>query len=66
MVASRIALGSAQLGGPYGVAKVFTEGHIYTTISQGRGRMPNYNRIPAEERWDVINYLREMFGQGVQ
>lgn len=58
--------GVLPLGGPFGVAKLYSEGHIYTTISLGRGRMPNYNRIPAEERWDVVNYLREMFGQGVR
>lgn len=58
--------GILPLGGPYGVAKLYSEGHIYTTISLGRGRMPNYGRIPAEQRWDVINYLRAMFGQGVR
>jgi hypothetical protein len=48
------------------MARVFSDGHIYTTISLGRGRMPNYNRIPPMERWDVLNYLREINGQGVR
>ncbi len=52
------------IGGPASVAKVFSDGHIYTTITLGRGRMPNYNRIPPQERWDVINYIRDLNGQG--
>jgi len=26
--------------------------------------MPAYRRIPIEERWDVVNYVRELNGQG--
>ena len=48
------------------VAKVFSDGHIYTTISLGRGRMPNYKRITPDDRWNVVNYLREMNGQGAR
>jgi hypothetical protein len=54
------------INGPNSLARIFSDGHIYTTISLGRGRMPNYNRIPAVERWDLVNYLREMNGQGVR
>ena len=54
------------INGPTSMARVFSDGHIYTTISIGRGRMPNYGRIPAMERWDVLNYLREINGQGVR
>jgi len=54
------------INGPASMARVFSDGHIYTTISLGRGRMPNYSRIPPMERWDVINYLREINGQGVR
>jgi mono/diheme cytochrome c family protein len=52
------------IGGPYSVAKSFTDGHIYTTITLGRGRMPSYKRISPEDRWDVINYVRDLNGQG--
>jgi hypothetical protein len=52
------------IGGPSSVAKAFSDGHIYTTISLGRGRMPSYKRIPPQERWDVINYIRDLNGQG--
>jgi len=54
------------IAGPVSMARVFSDGHIYTTISLGRGRMPNYNRIPAMQRWDLVNYLREINGQGVR
>lgn len=52
------------IGGPTSVARNLSDGHIYTTISIGRGRMPDYNRIPPEWRWDVVNYVRELNGQG--
>jgi mono/diheme cytochrome c family protein len=52
------------VGGPTSMAKLFSDGHIYTTISLGRGRMPNYKRIPPSERWDLINFLRDLNGQG--
>jgi len=53
-------------GSPLGfsLAPGLTDGHIYTTISLGRGRMPNYRRIPPQARWDVVNYIRELNGQG--
>jgi len=52
------------IGGPMSVARNLSDGHIFTTISMGRGRMPSYKRIPPESRWDVINYLRDLNGQG--
>jgi mono/diheme cytochrome c family protein len=53
-------------GSPLGfsLAPGLTDGHIYTTISLGRGRMPNYRRIAPEGRWDVVNYIRDLNGQG--
>ncbi len=52
--------------GPMGfsIATALTDGHIYTTISLGRGRMPSYRRIPPDGRWDIVNYLRDLNGQG--
>ena len=52
------------VGGPASVAKVFSDGHIYTTITLGRGRMPSYRRILADHRWDIVNYIRDLNGQG--
>jgi mono/diheme cytochrome c family protein len=53
-------------GSPLGfsLAPGLTDGHIYTTISLGRGRMPNYRRISPDGRWDVVNYIRDLNGQG--
>jgi len=53
-------------GSPLGfnLAVSLTDGHIYTTISLGRGRMPNYRRISPDGRWDVVNYIRDLSGQG--
>ena len=46
------------LTGPGGMAKLRSDGHIYTTIRYGRRRMPNYRRIPPQDRWDVVNWVR--------
>jgi mono/diheme cytochrome c family protein len=51
-------------GAGFSLAPALTDGHIYTTISLGRGRMPNYRRIPPDGRWDVVNYIRDLNGQG--
>jgi mono/diheme cytochrome c family protein len=52
------------VAGPSSIAKVRTDGHIYTTITLGRGRMPSYQRISPNDRWDIVNYLRDLNGQG--
>ncbi|MDE0886059.1 MAG: cytochrome c [Myxococcota bacterium] len=52
------------VGGPSSVAKVFSDGHIYTTMTLGRGRMPSYRRILPQHRWDIVNYIRDLNGQG--
>ncbi len=56
-------IGVLPIGGQYSAAKGLTDGHIFTTISLGRGRMPSYRRIPAEHRWDIVNYVRYLNGQ---
>jgi cytochrome c553 len=44
-----------------------SDGHVYTTIRYGRRRMPSYGRIPAQDRWDIVNYVRYMTKQrGIQ
>ncbi|HBZ71270.1 MAG TPA: hypothetical protein DEP35_16700 [Deltaproteobacteria bacterium] len=47
-----------------GVVRGRSDGHIYTTIHQGRRRMPSYGRIPPEDRWDIINYVRYLDQKG--
>jgi mono/diheme cytochrome c family protein len=55
------------LAGPLSMSKIVTDGHIYTTMTLGRNnRMPNHNRIPAEQRWDLVNYIRELNRPGDQ
>ncbi len=56
------------IAGPASLAKLRSDGHVYTTIRYGRRRMPGYGRIPPRDRWDIVNYLRLLNGQveGVQ
>lgn len=42
------------------ITKARTDGYIWGMIRNGRGLMPNYNRIPESDRWDVVNYLRAL------
>ena len=58
-------VGVLPIAGPVGgqITKNFTDGHIYTVISQGIRRMPAYRRIPPDYRWDIVNYVRYMNGQ---
>lgn len=41
-------------------AKGRSDGYIYGMLRNGRGIMPSYNRIEERDRWDVINYVREL------
>ncbi len=43
---------------PASIAKMRTDGHLYSTIRYGRRRMPAYSRIPSDDRWDIVNYVR--------
>jgi cytochrome c553 len=57
------------LGGvlPLMVVAGRSDGHVYTTIRYGRRRMPSYARIPSEDRWDIVNYIRFLTKQrGIQ
>lgn len=58
-------VGVLPIGGPVGKAltSAFSDGHIFTVISQGIRRMPNYKRVPASDRWDIVNYVRYLNGQ---
>ena len=35
-----------------------SDGYLYNIIRNGGGRMPNYRRIPDEDRWHLVNYVR--------
>lgn len=45
---------------PLVVIAARSDGHVYTTIRYGRRRMPRYARIPSQDRWDIVNYVRYM------
>jgi mono/diheme cytochrome c family protein len=47
-----------------GIARARSDGHIFTTIRQGRRRMPSYSRIPERDRWDIVNYVRYLDAKG--
>jgi mono/diheme cytochrome c family protein len=63
-IAGVLPIGPGPMG--FSLATGLTDGHIYTTISLGRGRMPNYKRLSPEGRWDIVNYIRDLNGQGGQ
>ena len=43
-------------------ARALTDGYIYGMIANGRGVMPSYRRIPADDRWYIVNYVRQLQG----
>jgi mono/diheme cytochrome c family protein len=44
-------------------AKGLSDGYIFGMIRNGRGLMPTYNRIEEPDRWDIVNYVRELQGK---
>lgn len=60
-------LGVLPIAGPVGsqITKNFSDGHIFTVISQGVRRMPSYKRLAVNDRWDIVNYVRYLNGQGL-
>ena len=50
--------GVMAIAGPASVAKARSDGHVYSTIRYGRRRMPSYHRIPSDDRWDIVNFVR--------
>ncbi len=38
----------------------YTDGYLYGMISNGRGLMPGYRRIPRETRWQLVLYVRHL------
>jgi mono/diheme cytochrome c family protein len=58
-----VSMASPQKGPFAGVFPLVTamgrsDGYIYNLIRGGGLRMPSYNRIPAEDRWHLVNYVR--------
>ncbi len=61
-----VSMGNPQKPGPFaGVFPLVTamtrsDGYIYNLIRGGGQRMPNYKRIPPEDRWHIVNYVRHL------
>jgi len=46
-----------------------SDGYLYNVIRLGSGatpglRMPSYKRIPPQDRWDIVNYVRFLDSKG--
>lgn len=37
-----------------------SDGYIWGMIANGRGVMPAYRRVPHEDRWQIVAYVREL------
>jgi mono/diheme cytochrome c family protein len=42
------------------ITRARSDGYMWGIIRNGRGLMPNYNRIEERDRWDVVNYVRAL------
>jgi mono/diheme cytochrome c family protein len=41
-------------------ARSYSDGYIWGMITNGRGLMPSYRRIPADDRWTIVSHLRRL------
>jgi len=58
-----VSMASPQKGPFAGVFPLVTamgrsDGYIYNLIRGGGQRMPSYKRIPPDDRWNLVNYVR--------
>lgn len=37
-----------------------SDGYIYGMIANGRGVMPSYRRVPHEDRWYLVGFVRDL------
>lgn len=37
-----------------------SDAYLYALITQGRGLMPEYSRIPPGARWNIVNFVRSL------
>lgn len=40
----------------------YSDGYLWGMITNGRGLMPSYRRIPAADRWLIVSWLRQLQG----
>ncbi|MCG8468738.1 MAG: cytochrome c [Gemmatimonadetes bacterium] len=43
----------------------YSDGYLWGMITNGRGLMPAYRRIPPQERWTIVEYLRQLQADAV-
>jgi mono/diheme cytochrome c family protein len=41
-------------------ARSYSDGYIWGMITNGRGLMPSYRRIPADDRWKIVAHVRRL------
>ncbi len=41
-------------------AQAQSDGSLFWKLQQGRGQMPSFSGLPAEQLWEVIHYLRNL------
>lgn len=37
-----------------------SDGELFWKISNGRGVMPSWKHLPEKQRWEIVNYLRQL------
>lgn len=42
------------------LARSYSDGYIWGLITNGRGLMPAYRRIPAQDRWYIVAHVRRL------
>lgn len=47
-------------------AMALSDGYIFGIIGNGRGLMPSYRRVPADERWYLVHYIRSLQGMSTE
>lgn len=45
-------------------ARAFSDGYLWGMITEGRGLMPSYRRIPPDERWHIVAWVRQLQRSG--
>ena len=38
------------------------DGELFWNITNGRGPMPPWKHLPEKERWQIVNYIRQLQG----
>lgn len=45
-------------------ARGFSDGYLWGMITNGRGLMPSYRRVPPDDRWRIVRFVRELQAEG--